>query len=88
MATDRILEMLLAERHRIDNAIAALRATDKAEITPAHVAAKRAPAKKQAKRHMSAEGRARIAAATKERWARLRAIKEGKASSKKSSAKK
>lgn len=80
MATDEILMLLIAERERIDKAITALRSDE--GPAQGHTVAKKAPAKK-VKRHISAEGRARIAAATKERWARLRAIKEAKGPSKK-----
>ena len=47
--------------------------------TPAVVKAKAPAAPKKARRKMSAEGRARIIAAQKARWAKIKGVKEVKA---------
>jgi hypothetical protein len=71
-----ILSELKAEQQRIDNAIAALEALDGIafpDSPPQAVRPAKAPKKK--KRHMSAEGKARIIAAAKKRWAAFNAAK-------------
>lgn len=91
---DEAVTLLRAERDRIDAALAALEVetnthqTVKPVVKVVSAPAKKSPAKKAVKRHISVEGRARIAAATKARWARVKAAKEAKAAAKKTPAKK
>jgi hypothetical protein len=67
MDTNQIIEAIDAEIARLEEAKHLLGIT----AVPAKTARKTAPAKKAAgKRTMSAEGRARIAAAQKARWAK------------------
>src|SRR5450631_4807148 len=78
--SDHILSLLVAERSKIEAAIAALQGSTPAsspvviedDSMPDWVKSK-APAPK--KRTMSAAGRKRIAEATRARWAKLRAAK-------------
>ena len=85
MDTNQILTDLRAHRDRLDKAIAALELLGGGNdlptplgrpgprtLTPASTVASAAPAA-QGKRRISPEGMARIVAATKARWARVRA---------------
>lgn len=79
MDTTAILNELKAERERLDKAITALEGLMSG--TTVLVQPKAAlPAKASAKRKMqrSPEARARMAAAQKARWARLKSIQEAK----------
>jgi hypothetical protein len=58
-----ILKELISERDRLNQAIATLQALN-------------GVSHKGGKRHMSAEGRARIVAAQKKRWAKVKAKKK------------
>lgn len=70
-----IIQQLEQQREAIDRALSALRAIGGVAATKTVA---KAPAKK--KRHLSPEGRARIAEATRRRWAAKRAAeaKKGK----------
>jgi hypothetical protein len=76
MDTSKILSELRTERDRIIQALAALEALDtntfaggRPAVTPAR------PGAKKSGRHISPAGRARIAAAARARWAKLRKSK-------------
>ena len=74
MPTDHIVALLIAEREKLDRAIAALKGGPDAPRKPFAIAMEpTAPAPK--KRHVSAAARKRMAEAQRERWA---AIKAGK----------
>ena len=82
MATDHILSLLISERDKLNGAIEALQgSTTKAKPGPGRKAApssveqdSKLPAK-PAKRKMSAAGKRAIIAATKKRWADIKAAK-------------
>jgi len=79
MATDHILALLLIERDKLDAAIEALQGPTTSEAPlPVEQAPKPAPPvvpAAPAKRKLSAAGRRAIIAATKKRWAAIRAAK-------------
>jgi len=88
MDISAVLNQLKAEQRRIDAAITALESlggvvTAPARPSPQVIAQKAPKAPKAKKRHLSPEGRARIIAATKARWAKFNAAKAPKASAKK-----
>jgi hypothetical protein len=88
MDTTQILNDLRTELSRIDQAIAALESlngTGAPAATPAATAAA-AVAPTKGKRRISPEGMARIVAATKARWARLRRAKAAGAGAKRKGA--
>lgn len=83
MASEEILKMLIAERDKLDAAIRALQGSGGIP-SPFREKVKKPEAKKaakKAKRRVSPEARAKMAAAAKERWAKR------KAAAKKSAAK-
>lgn len=65
MDTEQIIEHLKAERERLDKAIAVLNGTGTARLSH-----------RGGPRHMSAAARARISAAQKRRWAKVKAMKK------------
>jgi hypothetical protein len=81
MATDHILALLISERDKITSAIEALQGTttektpgpDRKAVTPSVEQVPTPPA--PARRKMSAAGRRAIIAATKKRWAAIKAAK-------------
>ena len=76
MATDHILSLLLTERDKLTAAIEALQETKEKTPGPGRKAV--APSVEQdskPKRKLSAAGRSAIIAATKKRWAAIRAAK-------------
>jgi hypothetical protein len=75
MHTKLILTDLRAQRDRVDQAIAALESLGGILTAAAPPASAANPSTAKSKRYISPEGRARIIAATKARWARQRAGK-------------
>jgi hypothetical protein len=88
MATDHILALLLSERHKLTKAIEALQGPKRKGRPPGPGRKAAPPSVEQdshppetvgptapAKRKMSAAGRKAIAAATKKRWAAIKAAK-------------
>jgi hypothetical protein len=79
MSSEQIVDLLVAERNRLDAAIDALQSSVKGDGRPlrmkrpaSHVAA---PAPVASKRAMSAAGRKAIADAARKRWAAVKAAK-------------
>ena len=70
MPKDEILELLIAERNRIDGAIKALQGGGGAIPSPF-----KGKAPKAGKRTLSPEARAKMAAAAKARWAKKKGSK-------------
>jgi hypothetical protein len=78
MATDHILTLLLTERDKLTAAIEALRgsaATETVSVKKIPAPAKTTAHETPVKRKLSAAGRRAIIAATKKRWAAIRAGK-------------
>ena len=75
MASEEILKMLIAERDKLDAAIRALQGGSGGIPSPFREKVKPAAktAAKKAKRRVSPEARAKMAAAAKERWAKRKA---------------
>lgn len=71
MDTEQIIEALKQERNRISQAIAVLEGNNNPNVSLNHAARQR-----RGPRHMSAEARARIAAAQRRRWAAVKARKK------------
>ena len=80
MNIENVISQLERQRSAIDRAISALREIGASNSIPAAAAAGAQRQGKRRKRHMSAEGRKRIAEAARKRWAEMRA---GKASPRK-----
>jgi hypothetical protein len=70
MDTEKIIDALKAERERIDRAIGVLDGSSRGGTGRRRGGGRRGP------RHMSAEARARIAAAQRRRWAKVKAQKK------------
>jgi hypothetical protein len=79
MPTEHILTLLISERDKLNRAIEALGAPVKRRGRPAKAAQPPASAPALRKRTLSAAGRKAIVAATKRRWALIKAGKTGKA---------
>ena len=77
MPTEHILSLLISERDKLNRAIDALGAPVKRRGRPAKTAPTPAPV--QRKRKLSVAGRRAIVAATKKRWALIKAGKTAKA---------
>jgi len=79
---DDAVQLLLEEKQRIDAALIALGVSvQRAPVAKAPAKTPQATAPKK-RGNLSPEGRAKIAAAARERWARMKAIKETKAPAK------
>jgi hypothetical protein len=87
MDTRRILTELLAERERIDQAIAALQALDSTYTPPAQPSSTKAATPQTRGRRMSAAGRKRISEAAKKRWAERKKAAESPVTAKQSATK-
>ena len=75
MDTKQILTDLRAERDRLSHAITALEALNSSTLTFSATSGKITVSRAKSGRRISPEGMARIIAATKARWARVRAGK-------------
>lgn len=76
MNRDEIIQQLNEEIERLQSAVRALKGSESGNSQPASAAG--ATAKRRGRRgprHMSAEARARIAAAQRKRWAKVKAGK-------------
>jgi hypothetical protein len=74
MPTDHIVDLLIAEREKLDRAIEALRGTSATPKKPAATATE-PTATAPKKRHVSAAARRRMAEGQKKRWAAIKAKK-------------
>jgi RNA polymerase primary sigma factor len=86
----RVISRLEQQRATIDRALSALREIDAQKPSQSTEAPERASGSKPKKRRMSEEGRQRIIAAVRKRWAEKRAAEAqaGKSAAKQTSAKK
>jgi len=70
MDTQQIIDALKDERMKLDRALAVLEGSSRVSVVRSRRASVGAP---RWRRHMSAEARARIAAAQRRRWAKIKA---------------